>query len=331
MNYWITTHWPPRKGDNPERIGSGVWLPDGRENAGVDFQRGDKVLIYESRSGRTEVRTLPDGRKEKVPCQKGKEGIIAICEAKNKIRKKDNINSTKYANGTEITWCWHAKINLISRSGFLSRKKTNEILEYKKDYNYHGFGDLHSGLKKISKKTYDQIVKSFSGNIKTIKFSNKKRKRSKIVESLDHYLLKHYVASNPSIILNEAGIRSFKVEFSYPTGDRADILLVDSFGRIIGVEIEINVNDKDYEGLLQAIKYRYMAELVTNRKPGDSRAILIAYTITRNMQKLCSKYDVEFLEVDKKNVNRWARKGEGLQLKNDYKKQNIKTNSAEAL
>jgi hypothetical protein len=38
-------------------------------------------------------------------------------------------------------------------------------------------------------------------------------------------------------------------------------VLSDHAGRIIGVEIEVNVGSGQWPGLLQAIKYRYMLEL----------------------------------------------------------------------
>src|SRR3990167_9188489 len=81
MKYWLTTHWPPRKGyahavgafsdDDPY-----VWLPDGREAAGAGLARDDLVLVYESQSGKTEVRRLPDGSTKTFPCLRGKGGII---------------------------------------------------------------------------------------------------------------------------------------------------------------------------------------------------------------------------------------------------------------
>ncbi|NMC98823.1 MAG: hypothetical protein GYA62_03775 [Bacteroidales bacterium] len=321
MNYWITTHWPPRVGKDSDSIGSGVWLPDGREEAGNDLRPGDKVIIYQARSGRPEVRVLPNGDEEIIRCLRGKEGIVAICQALSNVYKRSNIKPTKYIDGTEIWWCWSADLKIISKSGFLSRENINKILGYKTSYNYRGFGDLHSGLKKITKKQFDNLVDLFIGNIDTVKTPNKKRLNSENNgESLSHFLLKHYVASHSSIVLNEENVKKFQIEFSFPTGDRADILLTDNFGRIIGVEIEITVDDQEYEGILQAIKYRYMSELMTKRKLGDSRAILVAYSISKKMKKVCASYDVEYIEVNKNIVNKWAKSNEGLRIKKSYKK-----------
>jgi hypothetical protein len=61
LNYWLTTHWPPRVGDDPNNVANGVWLPDGREKADAELKKGDIVFVYQSRSGRPEKRKTIDG------------------------------------------------------------------------------------------------------------------------------------------------------------------------------------------------------------------------------------------------------------------------------
>ncbi|GAX59162.1 hypothetical protein SCALIN_C01_0093 [Candidatus Scalindua japonica] len=41
MNYWLTTHWPPRIGDDPSSIGLGVWISERCKEVGKDFNIGD--------------------------------------------------------------------------------------------------------------------------------------------------------------------------------------------------------------------------------------------------------------------------------------------------
>ena len=50
---------------------------------------------------------------------------------------------------------------------------------------------------------------------------------------------------------------------------------------------------------MQAIKYRFMGELMLNRKPGDSRALLVAYKISSRMKQICEDYNVEYVEIEK--------------------------------
>jgi hypothetical protein len=57
MNHWITTHWPPRSYDDAG-TGTGVWVPEGRQQAANDMRAGDYVAVYETKSGRTEIREL---------------------------------------------------------------------------------------------------------------------------------------------------------------------------------------------------------------------------------------------------------------------------------
>ena len=320
LNYWLTTHWPPRVDDDPNDVANGVWLPDGREQAGVDLKKGDKIFVYQSRSGRPERRKTIDGSEIVVHSIEGQEGIIAVCEAQSEIYENEDSEPSKYVDGSEIWWRWHAPLRTLSKSGFVSREIMNSILGYKPSFNLHGFGDMHSGLKQITKDQYLGLLKLFRGSIKiehlNIKnISQEAEDRGHGIgtgESREHLLLKSYVASHPENVLNERNIRTIKVEYPFPTGDRADILLEDEFGRVVGMEIEVNVSDNQFEGLLQAIKYRYMSELTTDRAPGDSRAILVAYEISQSMKLLCDKYHIQYIEIDKQIIEKWSLSKTGI-------------------
>lgn len=317
MNYWLTTHWPPRFDADPNDNSNGVWLPDGREAAGADFKKGDKVFIYQSRSGRPEILKRIDGSEYTVWSIEGKEGIIAVCEADSEIFEDAGAEPSKYTDGSEIWWRWYAPLTLLSKSGFVPRQRINEVLGYKTDYNFRGFGDLHSGLKKISEEQFNDLLTIFRGKIETLPYKTNGKSKENTGwsgeggESSEHFLLKIYVATNPSKVINESKIQTVGIEYPYPTGDRADILLSDQFGKVLGVEIEVSVNDDQFEGLLQAIKYRYMAEVMTMRKLGDSRAILVAYTVSEKMKSLCKKYNVQCIEVDRNIVEQWSLTDEG--------------------
>jgi hypothetical protein len=120
--------------------------------------------------------------------------------------------------------------------------------------------------------------------------------------------LKEFIASDPETVLGESGLRHLETEYLFPTGDQADVVLGDYAGRIIGVEIEVSVSDGQLEGILQAIKYRYMLEPIAKRNPGDSRAFLVAYAISTDMRAVCDKYKVESFIVSKNEVKDWASK-----------------------
>ena len=317
MKFWLTTHWPPRINEDPNNIADGIWLPEGRESAGKDLKQGDRVIVYQARSGRTEIRKRIDGTEFSLPTIEGREGVIAICEVQSEISESLGSEPSKYADGSEIWWRWYAPLVILSKSGFVPRKRMNTVLGYKPNFCLRGFGDFHSGLKEITREQFDSLKEIFKGNIGLLTTKSRivsKRKtghRNGDVESIEHFLLKVYVASNPSIVIMENNVQTIGIEYDFPTGDRADILLLDSFGKILGVEIEINVNDKQFEGPLQAIKYRYMSEFITNRRRGDSKAILIAYKISDKMKSLCNRYDIQCIEVNNADVQKWSLSEEG--------------------
>jgi hypothetical protein len=309
MNWWVTTHWPPRE-DNPNEIADGLWVPDGREVAGEDVRKGDIVVVYQAKSGRTEVRRQPDGKELLVKNLKGKEGVIAITEAQGSLYALEGSTPEEYTDGSKIWWRWYTPLKLITRSGFVSRQRLNQILGYAPNYSLHGFGDAKSGLKKISQGEFDQILSAFRESLPAPQELSPKayipHDAPGGVESKEHRYLKEYVAGNPTNVLHEEGVRYLFTEYPFCTNDQADVVLEDKFGRIIGVEVEVAIDEKNLAGMLQAIKYRYMLEVTHERSAGDSRALLVAYQISPGVKGACKKYNVEAVEVAKELVMKWA-------------------------
>lgn len=304
MNYWMTTHWPPNeKEDLEDFIPRGIWLPDGRERAGADIEIGDRVLIYQSKTGRPEIKHIKGKRVILRPVQ-GKEAIIAMAEVIGDLEELRDSIPTKYTFGKDIWWRWHADTRPISMNGFVPRLKVNQILGYKPGNPLRGFGDFKSGLKKLSESEYNELFDVFKKHPRKIDIVRKAKKkggwgsRDEVGESEEHRDFKEYVASNPSDILGEQGLETVKIEYWFPSGDRADIVFRDADGNIIGAEIEINVDSTQLVGVLQAIKYRYMLALMEERKNFETRAFLIAKSISKDVINLCKKYEVECFVVE---------------------------------
>ncbi len=305
MNYWITVHWPPLNNETNPDV-NGVFVPDGRQAAGADLQEGDKILIYESLSGRTVLWKDINGEVHKLPSIRGRMGVVAIVEAVTELRNHPDEEITKYANGTEILWSWYAETKTMRDSGYVSAKTLNKLLGYKESFNYRGFGTLHSGLKKITKEQYEAIVSEYKkGDKQKLKvpprFFPDGAPKTGGGESEAHKKLKSYVANNPSKALGIAGLNLVDIEYIYPTGDRADIVLRDFEGRLIAVEIEIE-QDWDIVGLLQAIKYKYMLAPMHNMNDSEILAFLVAYKISNYAKNLCAKYGVSFFEIEQTNT-----------------------------
>lgn len=307
MKYWFTTHWPPREGEATE-CSPDIWLPDGRHSPGADISPNDLVVVYESLTGRTLLRRKTNGVQERVHCQRGKGGVVCIGRVQSSLFADDDILRANYTDNTSIWWRWHAQAEIVSRSGFVPRHELASILGYDSSYTFRGFGVKHSGLRELSEEEFNTIRKRFkeSQPIKIRDYPHISIPRNGehgSGESNIHRELKEFVAADPSHALDEQGLTTLRIEYNFESGDRADIVLVDQYNRIVGVEIEPEVTSITGEaGALQAIKYRYMLEWSTNRAPGDSRAFLIAHKIDSKIKKKCEKYGIEWHEIPREKV-----------------------------
>jgi hypothetical protein len=299
--YWVTTHWPPLRGGQQS---FGVYLCDGRQEAGAGLQAGDKVLIYEARTGPDILHKRPDGTEEWVKHELGREGIIIIAELEENLYCDDDEPMTHYRDGTKRRWCWCADGRMVNVSGFVPRDKAAELLGYKSGYNFRGFGTLHSGLLQIDEDVYRALVEEFKRNRPPEKAPPRK---SRFVpphsghgmggEGPVHEALKKAVYQDPSGVLGVPGLKGIHLEYQFETGDRADVVLEDFEGRYITVEIEAAVASDNITGVLQAIKYKYMFAVKCRRHNDEVRTFLVAHEIDDKTQSLCSEYGVECFQV----------------------------------
>lgn len=264
------------------------------------------MFVYQSRSGRALLRQQPDGSEEQVPCRTGREGVVHLGVVLSRVAADSTSTPENYSDGTTIWWRWHAPAEVVSRSGFVPREEVCTILGYKSTYNFRGFGEAHSGLRELTDLEFAALLKRFR-SARPLILSRKQVPRGGATgkgggESKEHCELKEFVAANPSAAIGEVGLRTIKVEFSFPTGDRADIVLADRYDRVIGVEIEPKVGDSDDVGVLQAIKYRRMLEWSADRAPGDSRSLLVAYAISDRMRQRCAQYAVQCVVIERERL-----------------------------
>lgn len=162
MNYWLTTQWPLEKTQSREWA---LWLPaDGRQRAGDALRTGDEVMIYESRSGRL---TLDPRTGQPVPRFRGPASIIAGIRLTGPLTERAAARTHNYDDGSQIRWAFRADGRPILRDGFVRRRLVNQTLGYKENYNLHGFGDQHSGLKRLTVAQYRTLLAAYieSGGI----------------------------------------------------------------------------------------------------------------------------------------------------------------------
>lgn len=308
--YWFTTHWPPL---GEKKTALGVYICDGREEAGRDVHAGDMVVIYETGSAPKELVRRPDGTEEWRKRRGGKKGVVAIAKLKEDLHCVASEPERQYSDGSIRRWCWRAEGGIVNVSGFIPRERVAELLGYNRKYSFHGIGRHQSGLLPINEETYSAIVKEF---IASRPEEQAPPAKSRFVpprvghgeggEGPIHEALKRAVYTEPSKVLGRAGLKGIEMEFQFETGDRADVVLEDLEGRYITVEVEESVPRGNRVGLLQAIKYKYMYAVKCSRQNEEVLTFLVAHEIDEEVKAICRRYGVEYFEVPRPESARAA-------------------------
>lgn len=302
--YWITTQWPASVDQRARK--RRVYLPDDRAAAGEKFAKGDRIIMYESRTGRRRIGSTVQGTSQgAIPRNVGREGVVEILEAQSSFVKDRRIPRERYSDGTSIWWCWYADVEVVNRSGFVSRKRLNQLLGHKPGNRFRAYGTLHSGLKQIDETTYRAIVDAFTSHAsagldaKQVVRENRKRKwgRGRGGEGPEHRALKMLVFRDPSSILGMPGLRGIETEFEFLSNDRMDVLLEDDSGRPFAVEVKVHIGSGDLAGVLQAIKYRHMYAVMSRRSFDEVGAVLVAHSISKDVLGIAKQYGVHCVVV----------------------------------
>ncbi|MDP8239577.1 MAG: EVE domain-containing protein [Candidatus Hatepunaea meridiana] len=311
MRYWITTQWPPTTIDDEDWQPNAVFVPDGREHHARSMKPGDLVVIYQSKTGRDYFQEDPDsGAKVRIRHKLGRQGVVALAQVIGTLRENKKVVPEKYVDGSEILWRWFAPIVNRNTAGFVDRSTLNHHLGYASNYGFRGFGTAKSGLMEINKHTYEKIVKSFIENTPPHALPKDMdgiyHGGGNGGESLEHYRLKCSLFHYPVEVLGvPCGTKGYKTEVKFRTGDRIDVTLIDPIGGLIAAEVEVEMGQNQTEGLLQAIKYKYMLAVQTEREFTEIAAYLVAYKIDNKIKQLCNKYDVSWFEVDVETVDQY--------------------------
>ena len=114
-------------------------------------------------------------------------------------------------------------------------------------------------------------------------------------EGRPHKNLKEYLADNPSQL--GEGLALVEVEYRFVSGDEADILLEDSFGSPVTVEVETHIPSGNYVGVWQAVKYKHLAAVKYQLPCEQVCSILAAPEIPDDVKAKCIELGIEAREV----------------------------------
>lgn len=114
-------------------------------------------------------------------------------------------------------------------------------------------------------------------------------------EGQQHQNLKEYLADNPFQF--GEGLALVKVEYRFVSGDEADILLEDSLGGPVTVEVETHIPSENYVGVWQAVKYKHLAAVEYGLPCEQVRSILAAPKIPDDVKAKCIELEIEAREV----------------------------------
>lgn len=129
--YWLTTHWPPL--ETTPRENQNFYLQD-IHKAGCRIKVGDKVLIYELKSGPALVK---NGKA--IKRYKGAMAVVAAADVVDPLREQPADAARQIYKGRKPTyWKWFAKTKTTAR-GHVPRETVNEILGHGKGNYFRGF------------------------------------------------------------------------------------------------------------------------------------------------------------------------------------------------
>ena len=297
MNYWFTTHWPPREDEQQDRPPTGVWIPDGKIEVADRMNAGDLVFVYQSLSGPTRIIKYTDGTTKEILSRRGRQGVVALCEITDKPYQPDWVAPEQYTGGKTRWWRYCAPIKGTNSTGFVSRVLACKLLGYSENYNFRGFGTANSGIKEIDEETFFSILKAFIASSESaaqqVAKSIQDRGFGPGGEGPVHLALKKRIAEDPSGVLNEPGLVLWKLEYSLPTGDRIDVTLKDKYGRFVVVEVEVDCPDTELIGPLQCMKYRAMIAYAFQQPLNEVTKFFSCSFNSERVQQHCSQYDIE--------------------------------------
>jgi hypothetical protein len=297
MRVWFTTHWPHYEDTDPSEIHSGVWAKETDFDIIQEVEVGDLVWIYESATGKAQRRGSGVDTRT-VRRRRGRGGVVVLSEVVAQAHQPEDSAREHYTDGSHRWWRYHAPTRVLNSAGFVPRALAATCLGYAPAYAFRGFGRRGSGIGQVADAAHRELLRVFTGAAPTLgPPSAPRRGPGGTGEGLEHKAIKEFIAHDPETALGEAGLRWRATEHRFATNDRADIVLEDQFGRLVGVEVEVDCGPDEIVGPLQCLKYRALLAGTAGRRVDEVRVILAARAVDPAVRSWCARYGVEVAEV----------------------------------
>lgn len=151
MRYWFTTHWPRRVGEpSPD----GVYVREEHLHIVDELAKGDLVVVYETARGPIRIVRHDNSLARRVPCLRGRQGIIAIWEIADLCDVPSDVQ--EYVGRPQITWCRRASAFPVD-TGLVPRARAAALLGYSPNFLFRGYGTCRSGIKEIGQARFLSI------------------------------------------------------------------------------------------------------------------------------------------------------------------------------
>jgi len=298
MRFWFTTHWPAREDEPAGRTPEGVWVPDGKFAAIRDLAPRDYVWIYEAKRGPT----AKHGHGV-VKSRPGRMGVVALVEVTDQPMEIPGSVLQEYVGRPGVWWRYHAATRPLNTVGFLAAHEAASLLGHNPRWRFRGLSN-GAGVVQISPSQHQRLLQAF---VAASDVDLRARLREQPGhgyggpggEQEPHRTLKLRVAADPAAVLAEPGLRHVATELRFPTGDSIDVVLEDSLGRLVAVEIEVDCGRDEVCGPLQCMKYRGLVAYRFGRDPAEVRMVLAAYSVAPPVAERCTRYSIEVKVVPK--------------------------------
>jgi len=306
MNYWLTTHWPRPHGTPTSEPYGDVWVKDGQWNVIRQLTPGDLVFIYESKSGSLPLGHNADGSRYQLPKAPGKAGLVALVRVIEPAAQPQDSVPDLYDNGEVMWWRYRARTEPINSGALVLREEFLPLIGYSANWNLHGFGDNHSGVKRLTAAEFTALREMYE-EVADREDRSRVERNSRGGqfggpggEGDVHRDLKERIAAGPSAVLGEDGLSLYRVEFPFGcTGDRIDVVLQDKDKKFVAVEVEPECDRNHLAGALQCMKYRAMLAYYFERPLTEVRCILVAHKIASEVEARCAAFEIETITVER--------------------------------